>query len=316
MWGDGRLFRWADQVVSEVSLPEYSTIHGFAVADDRLYLSVPWLMEAHGVGDSLQVVSMEDIAIDSLATDGDGNLWYVADSELFLQRPDEPTRRIELPEDIQSVHGPTLWVKGEETAFRYHDAVFSRHSLGTDQWLHVDDYGRLLQLGEGGLERHSIDRPVVVTGLPNSLMIQETALLLPSDPESVTNLRVWLDAEPVDVSSDPWSVLIDPNGLEEGEHKLRFMCESDEGDSQDEHALWVGELPEVFWEDIESLSVEHCIGCHGGATLTDLSTKADWERLIDPIIYQVSINSMPQNGPYLTEEQIMMIRGWKQGGFQ
>ena len=316
MWGNGRLFRWAEQTVSEVSLPDYETIHGFAVADDRLYVSVPWLIEVHGVGDSIQVVSMEDTVIDSLATDEGGNLWYVADSQLFLQRPDEPTRRIELPENIQSVHGPTLWVKGEETAFRYHEAVFSRHSLGTEQWLHVDDYGRLLQLGEEGLERHSIDRPVVVTGLPNSLMMQETALLLPSDPATVTNLRVWLNAEPVDVSSDPWSVLIDPDGLEEGAHKLRFMCESDEGDRQDEHALWVGELPEVYWEDIESLSEQHCIGCHGGATLTDLSTKADWERLIDSIIFQVSINSMPQNGPYLTEEQITMIRGWKHGGFQ
>jgi hypothetical protein len=316
MWGNGRLFRWTDQTVSEVSLPDYETIHGFAVTEDRLYLSVPWLIEVQGVGDSLQVVSMEDTAIDSLATDGDGNLWYVADSELFLQRPGEPTRRIELPENIQSVHGPTLWVKGEETAFRYHDTVFSRHSLDANPWLYVDAYGRLLQLGDGSLQRHSIDRPIVVTGLSESLMIQETALLLPSDPESVANLRVWLDSIPMDVSSDPWSVVIDPEGLEEGTHKLRFMSESDQGDRQDEYALWVGELPEVFWEDIESLSEEHCIRCHGGATLTDLSTQADWERFIDTIIYQVSINSMPQDGPYLTEEQITMIRGWKQGGFQ
>jgi len=316
LWGDGRLFRWTNQTASEVSLPDYPNIHGFAVSDDRLYLSVPWLIEAQTLDGTLQVVSVQDTSIDALATDAAGNLWYVADQTLFLKRPDEDTRQIALPESIVDVVGPTIWIQGEETAFRYHDAVFSRHSLSHDEWLHVDDYGRLLQLGEGQFQRHSIDRPVVVTGLSESLMIRETAQLLPSDPESVSSLKAWLDTEPLEVSSEPWLVVVDPNSLSDGAHKLRFLTESEEGDRQDEYPVWVGELPEVYWEDIESLSQEHCIACHGGATLTDLSTKADWERLIDSIIYQVSMNYMPQNGTYLTEEQITMIRGWKHGGFQ
>jgi hypothetical protein len=180
----------------------------------------------------------------------------------------------------------------------------------------VDGYGRLLQLIGGQLVRHSIDRPVVVTGLPESIFVQETARLLPSDPQSLTELRVWVDSTPLTVELDPLSVVVDPEGLEEGPHTLRFYAESELGDRQDEFPIWIGELPQVSWTEIEALSQEHCIRCHGGATLTDLSTQAGWELRIDAIIDQVSTQGMPLGGPYLSEDEIVSIRGWKQGGFQ
>jgi hypothetical protein len=316
LFGGGRLFRWVDDAVSEISLPDYSTITNFAVAGDRLYLSVPWLVEVAMDGSALAVHSVGEIPVESLATDAADNLWMVIDGGLFLKRPDEPMREIVLPEPVTEVMGPAIWIQGEKKAYRYQEAILSEHPMAEQGWLGVDGHGRLVQLTEGELVRHSIDRPVVVIGLSESLMIQETAVLLPSDPQSLSNLSVWLDSEPLQVTSEPWSVVVDPTKLTSGAHTLRFFSESDLGDRQDEHPVWVVELPEVSFEEIEAISEAHCIGCHGGATLTDLSTKADWERLIDSIIYQVSINSMPQNGPYLSPEQILMIRGWKHGGFQ
>ena len=221
-----------------------------------------------------------------------------------------------MPEAVQDVAGPTIWIAGAENAYRYSDNQLSKHSVPPDEWIGVDGYGRILQLDNGWLNRHSIGRPVVVTGLSDSLMVQETAVLLPSDPVSVSSLQVWLNAEPLEVSTNPWSVQLDPGDLENGTHHLRFFSVSELGDTQDEYPVWVGELPDVTWDEIEPLSEAHCIGCHGGATLTDLSTKADWERLIDDIIHQVTIQSMPQNGPYLTDAEITLIRGWKDGGFQ
>jgi hypothetical protein len=50
--------------------------------------------------------------------------------------------------------------------------------------------------------------------------------------------------------------------------------------------------------------------------LTDLSTKEGWEQRIDLVIEQVSSNKMPLGGPYLSDDEITMIRGWKHGGFQ
>ena len=47
-----------------------------------------------------------------------------------------------------------------------------------------------------------------------------------------------------------------------------------------------------------------------------LYTAGQWEQTIDLIISEVVSNSMPKGGPYLSDEEIQMIRGWKNGGFQ
>jgi hypothetical protein len=316
LWGLGRLFRWTGGSITEISLPEYSTIYDFTVAESRLYLSVPWLIEVDLIAAPVEVLWVSDVLVDSLRTDRDGHLWFVADGELFLKRLDEPIRTMVLPEPVVSVMGPTIWVQGVESSYRYHTARFSRHLFDAQGSVGVDNHGRLLQVHEGELRRHSIDRPMVVSGLSSSVMVRETVLLLPSDPDSVTELRVWMDSSPLDVMVDPWSVDVDPEEIGDGEHTLRFFMSSELGDQLDTIPVWVGELPEVLWSEIEALSETHCLACHGGATLTDLSTKEGWEQRIDLVIEQVSSNKMPLGGPYLSDDEITMIRGWKHGGFQ
>ena len=316
LWGGGRLFRWSDDEVWEISLPDHPTIYSYAATEDRLYLAVPWLIETSLVDGGLEVQSVSERPVSAMATDASDNLWTVTEGELFMQRTGEPARHILMPEPVTTVTGPTVWIRGERHAYRYSDTRLSEHRMRSDGWLGVDGYGRLLEVHKGVAKRHSIGRPVVVTGLSESLMVQETALLLPSDPQSLSGLQVWLDTEELEVSTNPWTVTLDPETMTDGVHRLRFFCQSELGDSHDEYSVWVEALPEVSWPQIEEISNAHCVGCHGGTTLTDLSTKDDWERLIDPIIYQVSIQSMPQNGPYLSDDQIALIRGWKQGGFQ
>ena len=80
--------------------------------------------------------------------------------------------------------------------------------------------------------------------------------------------------------------------------------------------MWVGELADVTWDGVAGISEEHCIHCHGGQTLTDLSGPSDWQNHIDSIIEVVTMQDMPLGGPYLTEDEITMIRAWKHGGFQ
>jgi hypothetical protein len=180
----------------------------------------------------------------------------------------------------------------------------------------VDDYGRMLQIREGELRRHSAGRPIVVAGLSDSLMVSETVTLLPSDPASLGALRVWVDDRPLALSEDPFRVTLNPEDLAEGEHRLRFFAESSKGDSMTEQSVWVGELSSVEWPSIQALSDQHCARCHGGETLTDLSTADGWERRIDSIIDVVTAQEMPLGGPYLNDEEIIMIRAWKHGGFQ
>jgi hypothetical protein len=174
----------------------------------------------------------------------------------------------------------------------------------------------MLQIREGELRRHSAGRPVVVAGLSDSLMVSETVTLLPSDPASLGALRVWVDDRPLALSEDPFRVTLNPEDLSEGEHRLRFFAESSKGDSMTEQPVWVGELSSVDWSSIQALSDQHCARCHGGETLTDLSTADGWERRIDSIIDVVTAQEMPLGGPYLNDEEIIMIRAWKHGGFQ
>ena len=82
------------------------------------------------------------------------------------------------------------------------------------------------------------------------------------------------------------------------------------------HPIWVGSLPEVEWAEIQAISRAHCDRCHGGDTLTDLTTSLGWEQRIDEIISLVSTEQMPLGGPYLSDEEIVLIRAWKHGGFQ
>jgi mono/diheme cytochrome c family protein len=88
------------------------------------------------------------------------------------------------------------------------------------------------------------------------------------------------------------------------------------GDSLTEYPVWVGELPNVEWSEIEALSQEHCLRCHGGETLTDLTTAEGWEQRIERIIELVTAQDMPLDGEYLSDEEIILIRAWKHGGFQ
>ena len=180
LWGGGRLFRWLDEEISEVSLPDYPNIDGFAAVGQRLFLRVPWLVETIMVDGSPAVVSVEEMKVTAMAGDQDENLWLVSDGMLYLKRPAEPLRGIVLPRTVTDVHGPAIWIGTEEQTYRYRDGILSAHAVPAEGTLSVDGYGRLLQLRDGELHRHSIDRPVVVTGLPDSLMVQETALLLPS----------------------------------------------------------------------------------------------------------------------------------------
>ena len=316
MLGLGRLFRWEDDMLTEVSFPDYPYIYSFSVTENRLYVSVPWLLEVDLSSAAMTVLAKTDHTVDSMSIDRNDRLWFVEDQELKVYISGDEAVVYDFGEDIISVMGPDLWIQGVQTTFRYRDGTFARLEMSAGEWLAIDDLGRLLQRDNGEVLRNSIDRPVVVAGLSMPLLVRETVRLLPSAPQSVSEVRVWIDGVELDVSVAPWTVTLDPELLGSGSHTLRSYCMSTLGDTVDTQVVWVGDLPEVVWSEVEALSQEHCLACHAGDTVTDLRTKDDWERHIDSIIEEVSIQMMPLGGPYLSDEEIVLIRGWKEGGFQ
>ena len=317
MAGVGRLFRLVDEQIREIGLAEYGTIYDFAASSNRLYLSVPHLVTLDISGDTPTVMSVWDVPVDAMDVDANGDLWVVTDGDLYRKTGDDEPIHVIMPEAIRNVVGPAIWMEGETSTYRVEAGAIEQFPLGSSGFFAVDDYGRLLQLREGQLRRHAVGRPVVVTGLSDSVMVSETVTLLPSDPESLLSLSVWVDDVALDLQVDPYQVTLNPETLAEGGHRLRFFTESEKGDHLSEVPVWVGELPMVEWPEVEALSEQHCARCHGGDTLTDLSTAERWEQHIERIIEVVTDQDMPLDGPpYLSDEEITLIRAWKQGGFQ
>jgi hypothetical protein len=102
-----------------------------------------------------------------------------------------------------------------------------------------------------------------------------------------------------------------------GIHEIRVLIETTEDSFLEMMPFINKELPSVSWEeDIAPLNQAQCLECHGGSTQTVLVEKENWILKIDEIIDEVSSGVMPLGDTTLSEEEILIIRAWKQGGFQ
>lgn len=316
MWGLGRLFSLVDGALSEVSVDGVSTIYGFAATGPRLHLSVPERLTLRLDADGPVVESMGDAPVTALAAAGADELWLVEGGGLYRMQGAEAPVEVAAPGAPQALVGPGPWLQTDAGLHRLHSGAWQRFDLAPDALLAVDSAGRLLADHGGALQRHSAERAVVVVGLPDSLAVATPVTLLPTAPASLDDLSVWVDDLPLPVERAPWTVTLDPEDLAPGEHELRFFTRSALGDDLTAQPVWVGALPDATWaDDIAPLHAQHCAACHGGATATDLSEPAGWQAHIDAIIDLVTVQEMPLGGPYLTDDEIVLIRAWKHGGF-
>ncbi len=317
MQGAGRLFRLRDGMVTELTLDEPLVVSSYAATEARAYLAVPDLLTLDLSGSTPEVLARWNEPVQSLAVDSAGDLWLVSGDRLYWKRGDAVPIEVLMPEPVQTVVGPGIWVQGETSLYRFQDGGFTVHPLVAEGLVGVDDYGRLLQVREGQLRRHSVGRPVVVIGLSEVVMVSETVTLLPSDPDSLDELRVWLNGVELEVMEEPYRIFVDPDTLSPGEYSLRFFTQSADGDSVTERPVLIWDPVPVAWPEVEAIAQEHCFSCHDGGTYTELSTAADWEQRIDRIIELVTSRDMPpEETAYLSDEEIIKIRGWKYGGFQ
>ena len=80
--------------------------------------------------------------------------------------------------------------------------------------------------------------------------------------------------------------------------------------------IFVQTLPEAGWEiDIQPIAEQRCLGCHSGQTFTNLSTAQHWENRFEDILHQVETQNMPPTEPFLTPDEIFLLRGWREYGF-
>lgn len=322
-WGAGRLYNVANETVVELHVANHD-ISDFVFGPLKIHaLTLPELQLIEKGENGFEGIDhRSDVLPETMVFDRTGTLWVSDGSEILYQRNGNRIwSGLELEEPIVlllgSEHSADLWIQTESAVFHHRSGEFYQVNLPEGEWMDVDEYGRLLILTEMGIQRVSIERTVVVTGLrPNSSLegIREL-IFLPMLEESLESLNVWIDQ--IALTLDDHRTVVDANDYSAGVHTLRMVATGEEGTSITEVPFLIGELPDVAWDgDIDLLSQRHCNDCHGEASFLPLHTSEQWEENISLILSEVLGNEMPKGGPYLSAEEIQMIRGWQNGGFQ
>jgi hypothetical protein len=323
MLGSGQLYRYVSALLSRINFEGAHHISDFVVSSEgTVWMGAPWLLSYDSAAGEVSSVDAA-VMVEGLCIDSSDTLWVLHSDSLRAIRSDGRQADFDLGDSITEVRANPMqsdvWLKSQAGAFHHSGGVFSLVDLPDGDWQDVDARGRLLISTGEGIVRASVGRPVVTVGLDwnEELLAQRELRLLPSDSASVLSLEAWIGDQPLEVDPILWTTKIDPADYAPGQRFLRFLSTGESGSYIDEHPLVIGDLPDVSWDgEIALLSEEQCSLCHSGATATRLESKSEWEWNIDAIINEVSRNSMPLGGPYLSEDEIALIRGWQAGGFQ
>ena len=325
MLGAGRLFRWSQGNLREVSLNEESNVLTMKRIIDGLAILTPRL-EILGLVDGNPYVSTTTNLLPQSMTSTASMGLFVSEDTSEIHRYDQGRwTRFEIDgvgeirRLMSAVESDVLWVQGTDSSVLYHrgEVCTLDEDLSGD-WLDVDEIGRLL-IGLGGdVYRYSLEQPVAVIGmLPNErLDIMRELFFLPTLPDSMLSLSVWVDTERLPVNVEANSTLLNPDDFEQGTHSIRLVAERSAGVTITEFPFVIGDLPESSWEDVELIYLDNCTGCHHSRALIPLDTIELWRQNIDLIVDEVSAKTMPLGAAPLTEEEVLVIRGWKQGGLQ
>ena len=154
------------------------------------------------------------------------------------------------------------------------------------------------------------------SNLEGKLSLQQEIQFLPTATDTLEYFSVWVDEQQLAIEQEPYRTTINPEDFSIGNHLLRIVSKGPEGTTISLFPFSAGELDSASWEDVEPIMEQHCLACHGANAMIPLHNKDRWELNIEPIISEVSTQSMPLGGPFLSEEEIIYIRAWKQGGFQ
>ena len=318
--GAGQLHSWNDGEVRQISIPD-QTILDVALHDTSVLLRTPKLYRYDT--QTQKTTTIWDNPVSSLAVDGSGSTWFTHMDTLYRKDTSDVITSFELPSDITNLmanpKGTGLWIQTQDTHYFYRNQEFSDVGWIEQHWLNVDEHDRLVVSTGDQIQRISIDRPTVIQGLNkhDALTTRKDLVLLPSSPDFVHSLQVFIAGTELAVQASDWSFQLNPDDFETGAHDIHIVQHTDEDAHLTIHPFINQELPPVSWQDeIMPLHEEQCASCHGGATETALTSKEEWIQHIDIIIDVVSNQSMPLGAPPLSEEQITTIRAWKQGGFQ
>ena len=321
--GAGQLYRYHEGNVQSVSTDYHTHLFSYGGFNNSA-IATPQLRILDTSSSTLEIIDYRnDLLPTSMTYDTSGVFWVSDGSSLLYQR--DTNRRwsaVEATSPILHIQSnpqhPNLWIHTEEIDLLHQNGLFFRVELPEGSWRDVDEYGRLLLQTEDSVLRVSSSRTVAVEGIMHNEVLDGmiTLTFVPSMEDSLESMHAWIDQQALDIDENNQSA-VDSNDFSSGAHTLRILAIGPEGEHITEIPFYVGALPDVKWQDgIDPLTQAHCNDCHGDGSFLPLNTAQLWEEKVDVILLEVINNEMPKGGPYLNAEEIQMIRGWKNGGFQ
>ena len=321
----GRVFQYADGLLSAVQIGESPQVRLLAASgDSRVAVMAPHLLVLDGFGGEVSLLDHQpDRLATSLSFDADGSLWLADGSSVVARRSRSGDwGELDAGEAVEAVAGhptaPDLWLRTASGALHHRDGAFHTVAVPDGDWVGVDPLGRLLVLGDAGLQRVAARRAVAVSGLQAGALLDAPATLAfaPTGPDTTTALDVWVGTTALALHPDLGTVQLDPVSLPPGDHVLRITAEGPEGVTLTDLPFRTGELPDADWDnDVLPIMEQHCSRCHGEGAGIPLNTADLWRINIDRILVEVVSQDMPLGGPYLSDDELALIRGWQAGGF-
>jgi len=266
-----------------------------------------------------------DLQVTSMATDGLGDLWLVADESLYRLTSERDLERFVLPVTPSRVEaseiGPDLWVEGEGGLWHLADDLlrFVEITLAEESTLRAEGDGTILVAGGTGLSRYRARRSLELGGITDGSRITGTTqVAIMPEAGDVANVRAYLDGESIRVLEEPLALELEPLRIGEGSHRLRVEVEYMDGTLPAflEYTLVVGQ--NVTWSnDVLPIMEQHCARCHGSeeSASTRLDTRQTWIDNADSIIYNVREGRMPLDDQPLLASEVDLVLAWKASGF-
>ena len=326
LWGSGDLFIWNNDILRQVRINEGEEILDVVLdSSGKVYVRSPRLSILQDTSEGVESIENVDLLPISMSPLNNGNVWISEGNERLHRRDSTGTWEQFTILDSGSIHeirghnlASTLWIQGDNGSWVYENGQLCTLDGIEGSWLDVDELGRLLIQTTMGLKRVSTQRSVAVVGILNGgdLTVQKEIQFLPTSPDTLEYISVWIDEQELILEQEPYRTMINPEYLNIGGHELRIISQGSEGITVSLFPFTSGELPESSWQDVEVILDGKCISCHHEMALIPLHTKELWNIKIDDIIREVSDQSMPLGGPGLSNEDIITIRAWKQGGFR
>ena len=324
--GGGQLFHHSEGRLTTANIDGDREVRMMAPGPDSLVaVMAPHLLVLDGYSGELEVRDFQpDRLAQHMTFDREGFLW-VADGSTVLARrtPSGEWGAVDVGAAISSLSGhpesAELWIHTESGALHHRDGSFHTAATPEGAWLGVDPLGRLLILGDDGLQRVAARRVVAVAGLQPDAPLEAavTVSFAPTDPDSVEHLDAWIGTRQLSLDPETLTATIDPTMLAPGSQTLRVAATGPEGTTLTDLSFRIGELPDATWEsDIAPIMEQHCSRCHGSGASIPLHTADAWRLNIDRVLSEIVANEMPLGGPYLSNEELSLIRGWQAGDFQ